>query len=379
MKNVIITLIVLGAVCAFSYFGYFKPRMEASLLDEPLFDSSATTNHTVNESPAKSVAVEARSTALALLEKCRALDASEKRIYRRLAYCESQFELGGNFMSVGNFEAAKEVYDLTANLCNKLLSANQQIVNEAQEKIRAQFAETSLKELKKLPMPGKDEIEVTEASLVEAIKEGSDAADLLAKAEYSEFGSERYVFAKGAFGQAVKEKDGSVASEALQMLMDGIDKPDYTALVAFFGDEAKSLCEEDDDLERAYRLVNLRVEADKIRAQARKILKKNPADTKTRQAVAEALIILGEWDLARKQFNTLEGGYKEAFAAEDDNAGLFEAAGFWWDCPQKGHLKVTPFYKDRAIMLYKRFLGRGSPTEEQRALAEGRILKRLIK
>lgn len=331
----------------------------------------------VAPSPEKAAASALRAKARALLDRASALDNDSKAVVRRVATSDEQFARGENYFLIGDWRGAKELYESSIKFSEKALAANDAAVAEAAERIKSEYlAETVA--VKRLKMPSKDEIEVTESALAEALKEGADASDLMNRARYTEFGSERYVFDLGAFRLAVKERDGALAAEAVHALMDGLSAFDYAALAEIIETEAKELVEGEDELSAALELTKLRVAADELRIKARKQLKKNPEDAELRRAVAEALVILGEWDLARKQFEKLDGDFAGIFSKEEDDAKAFEVADFWWQLKSEGELNAEQFFKARAVRFYKLLLGKGNPTAEEKAIAEARVLKGLL-
>lgn len=375
MNKIVISLLVVVLVggALFWYLGKGAAKSE-SVRSEIAATEGKETN------PEKSAALSAKTKANELIEKCRELDDSDRKLRRRVANCESQLSLADAFYSSGNFATAKEAYEVVIESCEKALKAGEEAVAEAKAKLRERYLESERAAMKRLPMPGKDEIEASEMLVKAAIDNGADAGDLMSKAEYAEFGSERYAFLAAAFARFVKDGDGAGAGEAARALIDGFEKCDYAALAQLIESEAKALLEADDkEVKSALKLAKLRVEADELRKQARKALKKNPEDHELRQRVAEALVILGEWESARKQFEKLEGApYAAAFADEENDEKLFAAAEFWWNCEQKGELNVKPFYRNRAISLYKLMIGKNKGSEDEKAIAEKRLAERLL-
>lgn len=372
-KIVILLILILGASAGFWYFGKPGAKAKASSI-------KGANAEAAEMNPARSAALAAKTKANELIERCRNLDDSDRGVRRRISTCESQLSLADAFYMAGNFGTAKEAYEVTIESCEKALKAGAAAVEEAKAKLREKYLESERAAMKRLPMPGKDEIEASEMLVKAAINDGADAGDLMSKAEYAEFGSERYAFLAAAFARFVKDGDGAGASEAARALIDGFEKCDYAALAQLIESEAKPLLEADDkDVKTVLKLAKLKVSADELRKEARKTLKKNPKDHALRQRVAEALVILGEWESARKQFEKLEGApYAAAFADEENEEKLFAAAEFWWNCEQKGELNVKPFYRNRAISLYKLMIGKNKGSEDEKAIAEKRLAERLL-
>lgn len=380
MNKIVVILLVMVAVggAAFWYMGKSVAKVGGASGQGAQPAGGAVADSVKPDSP-RGRALAARQQAHTMLEKCRELDDTDRGIRRRIANCESQLSLADTFYTAGNYPTAKEAYEVVIEGCEKALKAGEAAVEAAKASLRSQYLEAERAEMKRMPMPNKDEIETSDMLVKAAIKDGADAGDLLSKAEYAEFASERYAFLLGAFRQGVKDKDGAIAGDAARALMDGFEKNDYAAIVTLIETEAKELIkEENEELGTVLKLAKIRVSADELRKEARKTLKKNPDDNDTRQRVAEALVILGEWETARKQFEKLKGGYSAAFADEADEEKLFAAAEFWWNCEQKGELNVKPFYRNRAISLYKRMLGKNKGSEEEQAIAEKRLAGRLL-
>lgn len=377
MNKIIIILILIGAgIGGFWYYGQQNGLVHVGGAEHNVGESSQAVS---SDNSPKGAAMTERTKANELLAKCRELDDSDRGIRRRIAAIESKLSLADAFYTAGDFATAKEAYEVVIDGCEKTLKAGETLVEAAKAKIRAQYLEADRAEMKKMKMASKDEIETSDMLVQAAIKDGCDAGDLLMKAESAEFASERYAFLRGAFRLSVKEKDGSNAADAVRGLLDGFEKNDFAAIVEMVESEAKDLLEAGNkEIQTALKLANLRLAADQLRKEARKTLKKNPEDHALRQRVAEALVILGEWESARKQFEKLGGAYAAAFADEAEEEKLFAAAEFWWNCEQKGELNVKPFYRNRAISLYKQMLGKNKGSEGEKAIAEKRIAEKLL-
>lgn len=222
-------------------------------------------------------------------------------------------------------------------------------------------------------MPSKGALKEAKPVIEGLVEAGTTAEELLAMAEETDNGAERYYLYRHAYilqAKAGKYDEAAEIINVFQTEVSGVPASDIVSLIEkHSGKKAKDIPQ----LTAALKMAKAKVTAEGQVFRVKKELKKTPGDTSLRLQLAEALAIMGNWPEALNEFKKVGGGTDKM--AEKEVKGDIDSklAAFWWDYSPKNKSAASSF-KAHAIELYSKLLEEGQLSALEKALAEKRVV-----
>lgn len=222
-------------------------------------------------------------------------------------------------------------------------------------------------------MPSKGELKEAKPVIEGLVEAGTTAEELLAMAEETDNGAERYYLYRHAYILQTKAGKYDEAAEILNVFqteVSGVPASDIVSLIEkHSGKKAKDIPQ----LTAALKMAKAKVSAEGQASRIKKELKKTPGDISLRLQLAEALATMGNWADALNEFKKVGGSTGKV--AEKEAMGDIDSklAAFWWGYSPKNKNAASSF-KAHAIELYSKLLEEGELNAIEKALAEKRIM-----
>ena len=219
----------------------------------------------------------------------------------------------------------------------------------------------------------KSEVQAARGLIEDLVQSETSADELLTMANESTKGAERFWLYWNAF--ILRAKDGKFAEatdiiKSLRANVTGVPDADIVSLIER---NARKGLTESAELAAILKESKIRVAAQKLVAQLKKDVQKNPKDDGLKVTLAEALAVGGDWDAALKTYAETKLASATVAKLELANKKSAKIAAFWWDYKPCQALLATTAFKAHAVEIYTELTKDGGLSALEKALAEKRI------
>ena len=188
--------------------------------------------------------------------------------------------------------------------------------------------------------------------VAELVANGVGAEKLLAMAQETNNGAERFWFYGNAFILQAKAANWADAAETIRAFRDNVsDVPEvnYVSLVERYAMKGVAA---HPPLAAFHRWAKTRVLAKRRIAELKAAVQAGPRDDEARLKLAEALAVVGNWEAAANVFSGTRGLEAAAVAVEREGRTTMKTAAFWWNYRPRPPFASSGVFKAHAAGLY---------------------------